>query len=147
MLLGDAPNQSSESFHWCFADSAVKYLREKQPRYDAANTNPDLCGKFAKAHKSALLRPNDCDVEIDDRSWRDPDGLNRGQHDIMMATDFMMMCGMATMASHATLTMERARQLFSEKVTFRQWGSTCISRIAQTRIKFRFMSSVAYFKL
>ena len=48
----------------------------------SANTNPDLCGKFAKAHKSALLRPNDCDVEIDDRSWRDPDGLNRGQHDV-----------------------------------------------------------------
>ena len=57
----------------------------------SANTNPDLCANFAKAHKSALPRPADCDVETDDRSWRDPDGLNRGQHDILKK--FMRLLG------------------------------------------------------
>ena len=31
MLLGDDPAQSSESFWWCFGDSAVKFLRRRRP--------------------------------------------------------------------------------------------------------------------
>ena len=31
MLLGDDPAQSSESFWWCFGDSALKFLRSQRP--------------------------------------------------------------------------------------------------------------------
>ena len=68
---------------------AIKLVTQSQSSVDkklslyenaSANTHPDLCRRFAQAHKSSLP-PTDC-VEADDMSWRNVDGLNRGSQTV-----------------------------------------------------------------
>ena len=82
-MSGDALQNSSQ------IPVAIKLVTQSQSSVDktlslyenaSANTHSDLCRRFAQAHKSAL--PPTDSVEADDMSWRNVDGLNRGQHEI-----------------------------------------------------------------